>query len=279
MLPILYAGNEAMFDGVLISLLSVLRHTKEPLNVFLLTMDLTDMDARYKPLRCFMADYLERLCRNVNGDSRVTLIDAGQLYRETLGSSPNGKTGYTPYCFLRLFAHRIKALPSKILYLDTDTVVNKDLSPLFAIDLEGFEYAAALDHYGKWFMGYHYINSGVMLLNLDRIRQTGLFEKALALCAKKRLFLPDQTAIHRLTQRKYILPAIYNQQKRYDREDTVIQHFTKTILWLPYFHTRNIKPWQTEQVGQVLTHRYDGLLQEYLAEKRNFECERMNVYE
>ena len=106
---------------------------------------------------------------------------------------------------------------------------------------------------------------------MAEIRKTGLFEKAVALCAKKKIFLPDQTAIYKLTKRKYILPRKYNEQKRYDSEDTVIQHFTKTILWLPYFHTRNIKPWETEKVSEVLTKKYDGILAEYKAKKKEFE--------
>lgn len=36
-------------------------------------------------------------------------------------------------------------------------------------------------------------------------------------------------------------------------------------------HTRNIKPWQTELVSEVLTDRYDDLLCEYLAKKREYE--------
>lgn len=69
---------------------------------------------------------------------------------------------------------------------------------------------------------------------------------------EEKIFLPDQTALNRLVKKKLLLPAKYNEQKHF-RDDTVIQHFSKTILWLPYFHTRNIKPWQTEAVQTVLT--------------------------
>ena len=41
----------------------------------------------------------------------------------------------------------------------------------------------SLDYYGKWFfknkkIKFNYINSGVLLLNLKKIRETGLFKKA-----------------------------------------------------------------------------------------------------
>ena len=270
MIPILYAGNRRMFDGLLISVVSAASHSSEPLDVTLLTMDLREVCPDYLPLTESQRQYLERLCQKRCPGSRVTLLDVGEYYREELGASPNAGTGYTPYCFLRLFADRLP-LPDKVLYLDADTVIAGDLLPLYQTDVEGAEYAAVLDHYGRWFMGYHYINSGVMLLNLREIRKTGLFRRAVELCAGRRLFLPDQTALHRLTRKKILLPVRYNEQKHYDRPDTVIQHFCKTILWLPVFHTRTVKPWETERVHHILTDRYDAVLKEYLDNKKGYE--------
>ncbi len=272
MIPILYAGNCRMFDGLLISAVSAAVHSTQPLDITLLTMDLREVSPDYLPLTENQRQYLERLCDRRCPGSRVTLIDVGDLYRAALADSPNTETGYTPYCFLRLFADRLP-LPDKLLYLDADTVIAGDLLPLFQTDVSGVEYAAVLDHYGRFFMGYHYINSGVMLLNLKRIRETGLFRRAVALCAEKRLFLPDQTALHRLTQDKLLLPVRYNEQKHYDRADTVIQHFCKTILWLPVFHTRTVKPWEPQRVHDLLTDRYDAVLSEYLCHKKLYEEE------
>ena len=271
MISIMYAGNSGMFDGILISALSTVRYTDAQIHVFLLTMDLTDKDAMFTPINESQRKFIEGIYKSANAKSIVEIIDVGDLYRSTMLNSPNSKTGYTPYSFLRLFADRLPQLPDKVLYLDADTVINGDIEPLFNTDIDGFEYAAVLDHYGKWFMGYHYINSGVMLLNLPEIRKTGLFRQSLALCGAKRLFLPDQTALHRLTKAKYILPTKYNEQKRFNKPDTVIQHFTKTIIWLPYFHTRTIKPWQPDLVSKVLTDRYDDLLSEYKIKKEEFE--------
>lgn len=271
MISVMYAGNDRMFDGILISAMSSARHTAESFDVYLLTMDLTDSDPDYRPISEEQRAFIEEIYRSANADSHVSIIDVGDLYRDSLFNSPNSQTDYTPYCFLRLFADRLPTLPEKVLYLDADTIVNGDLSPLFHTDIGGCEYGAVLDYYGRWFMGYRYVNSGVMLLNMTELRRTGLLRRAVELCAERRLFLPDQTALHRLTTKKYLLPAEYNEQKHYDRDGTVIQHFTKTILWLPYFHTRNIKPWQTELVSEVLTDRYDDLLCEYLAKKREYE--------
>jgi hypothetical protein len=104
---------------------------------------------------------------------------------------------------------------------------------------------------------------------MKRIRETGLFQKALDACAKRKIFLPDQTALNRYATKKKILPRRFNEQK-HRREDTVIRHFSMTIQWFP-FRTQNVKPWQVERVHTVLkTHRYDEILADYLDRKRSF---------
>ena len=141
----MYAGNDRMFDGLIISAISTVKHTREAVNAYILTMDLTDIEERFKPITEAQRIFVESIYKSVNPESNVSLIDVGELYRAHLGHSPNSQTGYTPYTFLRLFADRLPDIPDKVLYLDTDIVINGDLSPLFHTDIEGYEYAAALD--------------------------------------------------------------------------------------------------------------------------------------
>lgn len=271
MISILYGGNSGAFDGMMISLISLVKHTKEPLDVYILTMDLTDKKPAFAPICEKQRAFLEQICKDVNSKSSVVLIDVGDLYRENLFNSPNAETSYTPYALLRLLACKISCLPKKILYLDTDTVINKDISELWNTDIENYELAAALDYYGKIFMGYKYVNTGVLLLNLDMISKTGLFDSSIDLLNKKKIFLPDQTALNRLVRKKLILDSKYNEQKHF-RDNTVIQHFSKTIIWFPYFHTRNIKPWNVEEV-KAMTNKYNDILDLYENKKHDFEKE------
>ena len=127
LISILYGGNSGAFDGMMISLISLTKHTKEPLNVYILTMDLTDKKPAFAPICEKQRAFLEQICKGVNSKSSVVLIDVGDLYRENLFNSPNAETSYTPYALLRLLACKISCLPKKILYLDTDTVINKDI--------------------------------------------------------------------------------------------------------------------------------------------------------
>ena len=152
MIALLYCGNRAVFPGMLLSLLSVTEHCKAPLWVHILTMDLTDTDARFTPVTEKQAAFLETTLQRVNSESRVTLHDCGALYRETLADSPNAATGYTPYTLLRLLIDRLPTLPERLLYLDTDTVALADITPLYTFDLAGREFAAARDFLGKFFI-------------------------------------------------------------------------------------------------------------------------------
>lgn len=65
----------------------------------------------------------------------------------------------------------------KVLYLDSDIIVNGDLSELFEMDMENY-YVAAVQELWKYINkssqeqnGEHYFNSGVLMLNLKLLRQ------------------------------------------------------------------------------------------------------------
>ena len=44
MINLLFTGNDKIFEGLSISLISIIKHCKEPLNVCVLTMDLSDIN-------------------------------------------------------------------------------------------------------------------------------------------------------------------------------------------------------------------------------------------
>lgn len=265
MIALLYCGNRAVFPGMLLSLLSVTEHCKAPLWVHILTMDLTDTDARFTPVTEKQAAFLETTLQRVNSESRVTLHDCGALYRETLADSPNAATGYTPYTLLRLLIDRLPTLPERLLYLDTDTVALADITPLYTFDLAGREFAAARDFLGKFFIHPRYMNAGVMLFSLPTLRESDLLTKARALCCRKKFPFPDQDVLNRLARRKRFLPRRFNEQFR-ERDDTVIRHFSKTIRLFPVFHTVNVKLWDIDGIhAQYHTTRYDALYARFTA--------------
>lgn len=263
MINLLYCGNKKAFDGILISLLSVIKHTKAPITCYILTMDLTDVNEAHTPITLNQKTYLDNMLKEVNKENNVVLIDITDLFKQEMINSVNLANFYTPYCLLRLFADSIKELPDKILYLDTDTMAHKDVTELYNIDVSNHEYGAVVDYLGKTFKNRRYINSGVLLMNLPMIRETKLFIKTRAKCVEKKMAFPDQDALNKFSTKKLFLPQKYNSQRRY-YEENVIQHFCKSLRWLPFFHTINVKPWQVDEVHSKLKiFAFDDILEDY----------------
>ena len=137
----------------------------------------------------------------------------------------------------------------------------------------------SLDYYGKWFfknkkIKFNYINSGVLLLNLKKIRETELFKKARELCKNKKMFMPDQSSINKLSVNKKIEKRKYNEQRKL-KKDTVFQHFTTSFILLPFFHKVTIKPWNIEKVHKRLKiFEYDDILKRLSKNKNRIKFKR-----
>ncbi|MCD7817626.1 MAG: hypothetical protein LUH07_01030 [Lachnospiraceae bacterium] len=266
---VLYCGDKKIEDGLVISVLSLLKHTSEPLNIFVMTMDLKLKTGCISSVSPETIRYLDGLLKKQNEESSVVRIDAAKLF---CAAPPlaNMETRFTPCCMLRLYADQVPDLPERILYLDNDVVCRKDFSSFYYQELSDYELAGVPDYYGKWFFRknlFHmdYMNSGVLLLNLACIRETGLFARCRALCRDKKMFMPDQSAINKLADKKKLCPRVYNEQRRLHK-GTVFQHFTTSFRFFPWLHTLTVKPWQIEQVHEKLKlHEYDDILQEYTA--------------
>lgn len=271
MISLLYCGNSAVFRGMLLSALSAAMHTAQPLDVHILTMDATDRDARFTPVSAAAAAFLEEQLRTEHPDSRVTLHDGGALFRRELAHGANADTAYTPYTLLRLLIDLVPGLPDPLLYLDTDTVVLQDLTPLYRFNTGDSHFAAAKDFLGKIFIGPHYMNAGVMLFRTAKIRESGILTRARALCNARRFAFPDQDVLNRCEQKKCFLPRRYNEQYC-RRADTVIRHFSKTIRFRPFFHTVNVKPWDIDGIHRLYkTDFYDALFARFSAAMAAFE--------
>lgn len=271
MLNLMYCGNENVFDGILVSLLSIIKYTKEPLGVYVLTMDLRDIDERNKPVLEKQTVFLESIIKKTNSESFVKLIDISDIFKKEMSGSVNILSSYTPYTMVRLFADEIKEIPDRILYLDTDTIANDSIEPIFNTDMEGVEFAGVIDYLGKWFIRYDYMNAGVLFLNMPQIKKTGVFKKARKMCCSKKMWFPDQTALNRCVEKKKFIDIRYNEQRRL-HDNTCIRHFCKTLRLFPYFHTINVKPWQIDKLHEVFKiYVYDDILNEYTRQKRIYE--------
>ena len=117
----------------------------------------------------------------------------------------------------------------------------------------------------------NYINAGVLLFNLKRMKETNILSKARELIKTKHLVFADQSALIRSTTKKKMLPQKFNDQK-FLWKHTVIRHFSKRLFWLPYPHTDNIKQWHISKVHKVFGYyQFDDILFEYIYLKKKFE--------
>ena len=264
---ILYCGNGETENGLLISVLSLIKNVREALHVYVLTMRLDAAGKSYLPVSESFAAQLDILVKKSGPENFVQRIDVTELFRSEIPAA-NLDTRFTPYCMLRLFADELPELPEKILYLDIDVVCRKNCAEFYHQDISGYEFAGVLDYYGRWFFRRNilrsdYQNSGVLLMNLQMIRKTGLLRKCRRLCAQKRMFMPDQSALNKLAASKKAQPRRFNEQRRL-HGDTVLQHFTTSFRFFPWIHAVTVKPWQIEKVhAQLNLHEYDELLAEY----------------
>jgi len=275
---ILFSGNDGVFDGILTCLLSIFKRTetREPFDVYILTMDVSRMKPEYVPIQDEKIAFLQEVAKEYNPKNKIIKIDVTDIYEREFANSPNEQCYCSPYTLLRLFIDLIPEIPDKILYLDMDILFNRDIKLLYDIELEGYEYAAGRDHYGKFFVHPNYINAGVLLFNMPEARRTGLFEKARKLIRTKKLPFADQSAIYRSTTKKKMLPQKFNDQK-FLHESTVVRHFSKRLFWLPYPHTDNIKQWHVTKVHAVFRYnQFDDVLFEYIYLKEKYRREKEN---
>ena len=277
MINILFSGNAGVFDGILSCMLSILKRTqtKEPFRFFVYTMDVTRIKTEYQAVSEAQIAFLNKIAKKYDSKNEVIRVDVTELYEREFGGCPNEQAYCSPYTLLRLFADIVEGMPDKLLYLDVDILFNRDITLLYNIDISGYEYAAARDHYGKYLINPNYINAGVLLLNMKEIRKTGLLAKARDLIKEKKLVFADQSAVYRSTTKKKMLPQRFNDQK-FLHKHTVVRHFSKRLFYLPYPHTANVKQWKVSEIHRIFHYYvFDDILYEYIYLKKKFENEQI----
>ena len=128
---------------------------------------------------------------------RINFLVMGDEYEKL--DTGNGRLSSATY--YRLSLPSILPNVDKIFWLDCDTLVRKDLSPIFAIDMEDLYFLGVQDY--RWFKVFghpndRYICAGVLLMNLKKMRQDNLEQKLkdFLVLHDKDADKQDQTAIN-----------------------------------------------------------------------------------
>lgn len=271
MINILLCGNEKVFDGALTELISITNRTKETINCYIFTANLTRIKPEYTEIKDEQIEFLNKVVKSKKTENQVTKIDVTEIYEREFKNCVNEGAYCTPYTLLRLLADLVPEIPDKILYLDIDMMAGGDISTLYNTDIKEYEYAAVKEKYGSWLIRPDYINAGMLLFNMKKIKETGLLEKAREKIKTKKMLFADQDAIFRSTTKKKLLPRIYNEQSKFNKKDTIICHFCKRLLIFPYPRTENFKQWHVEEVHKVLKcYAFDKDLEEYVQLKEEY---------
>ena len=272
MINILLCGNSKVFDGALSELISITNRTKEPINCYIFTMNVSYLKPEYTDISDEQVKFLDQVVKDKNPNNAVTKVDVTDLYKKEFEGCVNENAYCTPYTLLRLLADMVPNMPEKLLYLDIDMMAGGDIKKLYDTDIRNYEYAAVKEKYGCWIIRPDYINAGMLLMNMEKIRETKLLEKAREKIKNKKMIFADQDAIFWSTSSKKIIPRIYNEQSKFNKKDTIICHFCKRMLWIPYPRTENIKQWQIEEMHKTLKcHLFDKDLEEYQEYKKIYE--------
>ena len=137
----------------------------------------------------------------------------------------------------------------KVLYIDSDTVINGDLKSIFSIELSGFPVAAVKDIDGSF-------NTGVLLIDIAKWRELSISEQCLEICSnrkKEQLDLEDfknsQSIFNQVFQDSCLeLDKSYNVQVGYDLiafYNNWQEHFNLEYNPLVIHYTTNRKPWNS----------------------------------
>ncbi|MBR2709138.1 glycosyltransferase family 8 protein [Candidatus Saccharibacteria bacterium] len=264
---ILYCGDRGIQCGVLVSILSILKHNKGVLNFYILTINYEDTVAFTEKA----AKFLDELVKKTNAKNSVKLIDASEVFVQNLPKKNMGSY-FTPASMLRLYIDKVPEIAGldRVLYLDYDVVCRGDLTEFYDTDMTGVEAAGVLDIYGRRFYHYHglfvqdYMNSGVMLFNMPECIETEMFERAADLCAKRWMMLADQAALNKSISKRKLMPRKFNEQEERPRGDTVLHHFSNNFKFWPYFRVQKVKPFEIDKIHNVLKiTEYDDILDEY----------------
>ena len=272
MINLFLCGNKKVFDGALSELISITNRTKEPVNCYIYTMNLEHINPDFTSIEDGQVSFLDKVIKTKNKENKVTKIDVTDLYNQEFGGCINETAYCTPYSLLRLLVDLVPNMPDKLLYLDIDMMAAGDISELYNIDVSDYEYAVVKEKYGSKLMYVDYINSGMLLINMKKIKETNLFGKSRDLVRNKKMIFADQSAIYYSTTSKLLVNRKYNEQSSFKRKDTIICHFCKRLVFTPFPHTTNFKQWHIEQIHKIFhCHRFDNDLDEYLKLKNEFE--------
>ena len=138
MMNVLYCGDKNIEDGLIISVLSLLKNVDENLNIYVLKINSKEWNIEGVTDECI--EVINSKMKKINKENWIKKIDITEIFEKEVPAK-NMKTRFTPCCMLRLFADEIEELPDRILYLDNDVICRKDCKDFYNQNMDNYELA------------------------------------------------------------------------------------------------------------------------------------------
>lgn len=250
-IAIAYSAN--WLEYTLAEIFSIFKHNKSPVKIYLVS----DEDGRPD------SKIVKKLLDYFGIGYSIEFIDAEKLFDEKMPSKLNISSRFTKYAHYRLLFPLL--IPEdKLLHIDADCVINGDLWDLWLTEMDdnylvGREDMGA-NHYNlKKPIGLRpfdvYVNAGVLLMNLKKIREDNLPEKWFYEINNNRYQAGDQCVLNKTCKNKILpLDNEYNVSVSTGlnilKDDIKIMHyagekpFNSNKVTFPQFYFRNIKEYR-----------------------------------
>lgn len=164
-------------------------------------------------------------------DHRVIPINVSHQHF-FIDSGPNYKCKWSYMTMMKIVPPLLFPEYDKVLSLDADTIVDKDIDELWNISLDRY-YLGAVRETHRSTKEKPYFNSGVMMLNCKALREDGTCQRIVDSLNTQKYVFPEQDCINGLCAGKILeLPGDYNVTWFNDRpEDEKIIHYAAIDKW------------------------------------------------
>ena len=265
-------GHYSVWVGTVMQ--SILEHTDSRICFHILHDETLSIDNKYK---------LEKVAR-----SGSSIIEFHKIDENDFSIVKNQMSRFTIGTMFRCSLPELLPNLNRIIYLDADLFVNRDIKELWDVDICEYCLAGVADegvdihNYPKILNKYpgikkeSYFNAGVLYMNLKKLREFGNLKKLVVdfLVENPEAGLPDQDALNVIFHNKVLyLDGSWNQFVFMHRKDNVekldkaILHYAADLLMLyshsqldkEYFRTICRTPWKDYEMNHQFEQCFDRM--------------------
>ena len=197
---VLISVNEAFLKYTEEMLFSIIYYSSKPINIYMMYQEKEISEEQIEELSKFVLD---------TGKAQLIPIKFNMEMLEGVRIADDDGYCFSLESYSRLFsAFRIPKEVDKILYLDADIVCTGYISELYDIDFDGKTWVAVEDkgitnkdlERLNLPLGHGYINSGMLLINLDKLRKNYTEDDVLSIIKAnhENWIYPDQDFINKV---------------------------------------------------------------------------------